>query len=204
MATQSTATRARLVRVARRHLKKEGPGALSLREIARDAGVTPTAIYRHFDNKDALVEEITMAAVARFEQSLWRDIAPLPVGSLERLVRLGEEYIRFSQTNPGDFSVLFSPRASRPRKLGEIPERAGFGLLLQCVNEAMDSGALKRDDAALVALLFWARVHGIVHLLGALDFSDETPFAAGADRLTNVFNATSPMIFAGLAGKGAV
>lgn len=200
---KSLSTHARLLDVARTHLHRAGRANVSLREIAHDADISPAAVYRHFKNKDALVQHITMEAVSRFEQSLWRAIAPIPVGSLKRLAKLGEEYIRFAQAYPGDFEVLFSPSASGPRKLDEIPGRAGFGLLLQCVGEAMEMGVLRRADPALVSLLLWARVHGIVHLLRAVDFAGEVELAGGDDGMTNVFNATSAMIFAGLSTSGA-
>lgn len=196
---RALATNSRLLAAARAELRRSGASGISLRRVAREASVAPSAVYRHFKNKEALIDAVTKAAMDRFTQSLWRAIAPLPVGSLQRLQRLGQEYIDFARTHAGDFAILFAPSASGPRPLSDLPGNGGFEILRQCVFEAMDAGVLNRGDPALVALLLWTRVHGIVHLLGALDFSGETPLASGAAAPSAIFEATSPMIFAGLA-----
>jgi AcrR family transcriptional regulator len=201
IAVKSPATNARLLTAARSQMQRVGGRGVSLRAVAREANIAPSAVYRHFKNKEALVEAVTKSAVERFAQSLWRAVAPLPVGSLERLAQLGREYINFALTHPADFAVLFSPTASGPRALEDLPGKGGFEILRQCVAEAMDAGVLKRADPALVSLLLWTRVHGIVHLLGAIDFRDEIASARGAKGPAAIFEATSPMIFAGIAAR---
>jgi AcrR family transcriptional regulator len=197
MMSRTIETRER-IRSAARTVMARADGDVSLREVAREAQLSPSALYKHFDSKAALVEDVTFAAVERFSQSLWRAIAPLPVGSFERLARMGHAYIEFAESHPADYALLFSPRGSGPRALSAYPERAGFGLLVQCVEEAMGTGALRRADPALVALLLWTRTHGIVQLLGAIDFSEEVASARGEGRLHAFFDASSTLLFAGL------
>jgi AcrR family transcriptional regulator len=186
---------------ATRALLRQPDGEISLRAVARAANIAPSAVYRHFENKEALIEAITRAAVERFTQSLWRAIAPLPLGSIERLVRLGHEYISFAETHPADYAILFSPSAGRPRPVRQFPNKAGFDILVQCVEEAMEAGAIKRSDPIIVALLLWTRVHGIVQLLGAVDFGAEAVVTRGRNRLHALFDETSRLVFAGLAAR---
>ncbi len=136
--SKTLGTRRRLIDAAQKRLLRGNADDVTLRKVAKDAGVSPAAVYRHFPDKDALIEEITMAAIERFEQSLWREIASLPVGSIERLTRLGEAYIRFAASNPGDFDALFTPSKAGPRPLDRFSGGVGYTLLVQCVREAME------------------------------------------------------------------
>jgi AcrR family transcriptional regulator len=191
-------TRERVLTAARTLLVNAN-GELSVRAVARKAGVSPSVVYLHFANKSALIELVTHTAVERFAQSLWRTIAPLPVGSIERLVRLGHEYIRFAEDYPADYALLFARRASTKRSLAELPQKGGFEILTQCVQEAMDAGALKPADPVTVSMLLWTRVHGIVQLLGAIDFREELRSMPGHASPHAVFAETSKLLFAGLA-----
>jgi hypothetical protein len=94
---------------------------------------------------------------------------------------MGRKYMEFARTHPEEFKVLFSPR-SEPRKVSELPGRGGLDLLRQCVAEAMATGEMRPDDPDLTAFFLWSRVHGIVMLLLACDFSEEV--VAGTEPFT--------------------
>ena len=169
-----------------------------MRDVAARARITAAAIYRHFPNKDALVDFVVDDTLREFELQLLRAIAPLPVGSFERLAALGSAYIRIATENEEQFKILFTRIRSRPRKLADFPGQWGFHVLRQCVVEAMQAGTVREANPDLVAFFLWSRVHGIVMLLLACDFSDTLPAKIGKLTPENLFTATRDFVLGGL------
>jgi AcrR family transcriptional regulator len=158
-------TRTAILEAARDLLAERGLEALSMRAVARRVGVSATAIYHHFENKEALVRAVVDAGYQRMESYLQHAARPHPLGSRERLRALGEAYVRFALENREYFKVLFTLEMQRPHSLEESPEGGGYRLLLETVAQTMDSGAIRRADPELVAFHLWAYVHGLVNLL---------------------------------------
>jgi AcrR family transcriptional regulator len=163
-----------------------------MRAVAEGAGVTPGAIYRHFRGKDALIDRIVRDAFERFELSLLKAIAPHPVGSFERIVAMGEAYIRFAQKHEEEFKVLFSPFLRKPRRVDELPGQGGYRILRQCIEEAMASGQIRSADPDLAAFYLYSRVLGIIMLMLAIDFRDEIQ---GEEELTALYLFEATRIF---------
>ncbi|MBS7810022.1 TetR/AcrR family transcriptional regulator [Roseococcus pinisoli] len=128
-------------------------GEVSLREAARMAGVTPTAAYRHFADKDALLAELAVRGFSEFGRALGEAAARAPG---QALVALGRAYIRFALARPGRFRLMFGPMLARltPRH-PELHEASGRAF------EALQGAAGSRDEA----LRNWGMVHGLAHLL---------------------------------------
>jgi len=169
-----------------------------MREVAAGAGITPAAIYRHFPNKDALVDFVVNDTLREFELHLLRAIAPLPVGSYERLLALGSAYIGVATEHEAQFKILFTRIGDRPRKLADFPGQWGYKVLRQCVVEAIEAGVLREMDPDLASFFFWSRVHGIVMLLLACDFSETLPAEIGELTPENLFTATRDFVVSGL------
>ena len=146
-------------------LSKEGAAAITLREVARRAGVTHAAPYRHFDGKEAL-----LAAVAEegFVQ-LKRDMESATGGgdALDRLYRYGEAYIRFALKNPAHYRLMYGPefahRAAHPAL--QEASRQAFSLLIAAVRDAVAQKLVGDGDPIHVALTTWSTVHGLSLLI---------------------------------------
>lgn len=199
--TGAAATERRILHSARTLLAGGGVEACSMRAVAEASDITPGAIYRHFPNKQALVDRVVALAFTHFEQSLLEAIVSLPVGSFARLAALGEAYIRFAGANEEEFRVLFMPPTDARRKLEDVPGRAGYPILRRCVVEAMESGEVREADPDLVALFLWSRVHGIVMLLLACDLRAEMPGEAATGPI-ELFELTRDFVLSGLRGDG--
>ena len=136
---------------------------VSVRAIARRAGVSPTALYLQFPDRDALVTAAVDAGFAAFDAAL-SSAAAVPAAPRERLAAMGIAYLEFSERQPALYAILFSAR----RPLLEQPqtdrERAFDGLvsLLQLVDTALDAEAARQ-----VALLVWSSLHGYATLRSA-------------------------------------
>lgn len=190
-----------IVEATRSILADQGYDALSMRDVAARAEITAAAIYRHFPNKDALVDYVVDDALREFELQLLRAIAPLPVGSFERLAALGMGYIRIASEHKEQFKTLFTRIRHRPRKLADFPGQCGYQVLRQCVVEAMEAGTVRESDPDLVAFFLWSRVHGIAMLLLACDFSDTLSPELGELTPENLFEATRDFVVSGLQVK---
>ncbi|WP_224241163.1 TetR/AcrR family transcriptional regulator [Hyalangium gracile] len=147
-------------------ISEEGFSALTLREVARRAGVTHAAPYRHFADKEALLaavaEEGFRAMAAQMRERMARESDPA-----ERLVACGVAYVLFAVQHPSHFRVMFGPHFARPARHEGLESEGGnaFGLLVQCLTQGQQAGVLRPGDTLSMALGAWSIVHGLSSLL---------------------------------------
>jgi len=149
---------------ARDILADRGIEGLSMRSVGERVGLSATAIYRYFANKEALVSRVVERGFQRFGEYLREAGERHPHGSLERLSALGEAYLRFALENQAYFRVLFSLDHPDRQAIEDLPEGGGHGLLRRAVLEAMDAGVMRRADPETVAMFLWSIAHGLVTL----------------------------------------
>ncbi|MGQ0849376.1 MAG: TetR/AcrR family transcriptional regulator [Actinomycetota bacterium] len=142
--------------------------AVSIRAIAHRVGVTPPAIYLHFEDKDRLFYAVCRRGFDRFAARL----APVMAGdtpAIERVRRLGEEYVRFGLENWQQYPVLFGVKTKvnvLPEELADDPGLRILEGLVALVEQAMVDGDIRGDlSPDTVAGVMWATAHGIVELL---------------------------------------
>lgn len=153
-------------------IAEEGFAALTLREVARRAGVTHAAPYRHFADKEALLaavaEEGFRTMAAQMRERMAREEQPL-----ERLAACGVAYVLFAVAHRSHFRVMFGPHFARPMKHEGLGTEGGnaFGLLVQSIIQGQQTGVLREGEPLPLALVAWAQVHGLASLLvdGQLD-----------------------------------
>jgi len=188
-------TKARLLREARDLYLEQGFARFSLREVARRTGVSPAAVYRHYEDKEALLGQVCAAGFQVFYGYLVRSLsAPTP---LARLRAAATQYLRFGLENPRDYRVIFmgaaqefqSSSVAAPAK-GAAPPPT-FQFLVDRVRECMDARLLRQRDAEETATAIWAYVHGLVslRLSGNLGRANDEQFTAFYDRATRQFIA---------------
>ncbi len=165
-------TESAILDAARDLLAEGGIDALSMRAVAARIGVSATAIYHWFENKEALVDRVVAHGFERSEAYLWKAIEGLPVGSVDRVAALGEAYIRFALENEQYFKVIFAIQPRAPRHIDDVPGHGGYRVLRQCVVDAMEAGSIRRADPDLVVLFLWSVVHGLVTIFMACDPKD--------------------------------
>jgi AcrR family transcriptional regulator len=157
-------------------LAESGDGGFSLRELARRVGVTANASYRHFANKDALLQALASEGFRRLSAAQ-REAEARAEGD-EKLLAGGRSYIRFAHANPALFRLMFSviPPHRREDELREA-SRAAFQTLRQAVSRGWPGGEPDPDSVTRAALRAWALVHGLGQLLldGQLDWLEEDP-----------------------------
>jgi AcrR family transcriptional regulator len=159
-------TRNLILDAAREMFARDGYEAVSMRAIAKRIEYTPTAIYHHFKDKDALFLELCRHDFRALAGSFLR------VGRIEdpvqRLLRIGEAYVDFALEHPQQYRFLFLTKhpddVEHPEK--DNPEEDAYGFLRQTVSECIASGRFRPEygDVDRVAQLSWASCHGVVAL----------------------------------------
>jgi AcrR family transcriptional regulator len=105
MTADGEQTKARLLTEARDLYIEEGFARFSLREVARRAGVSAAAVYRHYDGKEALLRQVCAEGFRVFSSYLLRALAGKT--PRERMVLCSRQYLRFALEHPRDYRVIF-------------------------------------------------------------------------------------------------
>ena len=139
-------------------LNETGQEALSLRALARRAGVSPRAPYRHFLDKEALLTALAAEAFTAFGTALAAaDLAAEPGRELEAQAIA---YVRFALEAPGRFQLMFGPRRVVGNEGLTAAKEAAFGVL----QARVDLMAAPGDDNRAHAVGYWALAHGLAVL----------------------------------------
>ncbi|MFD4599980.1 TetR/AcrR family transcriptional regulator [Streptomyces sp. NPDC058464] len=158
--------RAACLRAARELLEEDGSGALSLRAVARRAGVSPTAPYRHYADRDALVSAVAAEGYRELAVSL---AAAHPAPSTpDDLVDVAVAYVRFALDHPALFRAMFA----EPCDPGSA-ERVEAAAVLSAYVDTLVRKAFPGGNPDGLPTAVWALVHGLafLHLDGKLDAS---------------------------------
>jgi AcrR family transcriptional regulator len=173
--------RAALVRAAMELLEESGATTLSLRAVARRAGVSPTAPYRHYADREALVSAI---AAVGYRELAERLAAAHPSPSTpEQLANVATAYVEFALERPALFRLVFGEPCDR-----DDDERVAATAAVSAYVRSIAQRTFPQADAEALATAIWALVHGLafLYLDGKLDAP--TPSAV-ADRITAAIQA---------------
>jgi AcrR family transcriptional regulator len=152
---------------ALRLLAREGIEALSLRRLARRAGVSHGAPLRHFRSLADLRAEVAARGFASLFDAVERAAESLPAGSgpLARLAAAGRAYVKLAVEQPGLFALMFRPeQLDLENSAFRTHAPAAFEQLVRLVRAAQDAGWHARRDTRRLAGSVWAAVHGLATL----------------------------------------
>jgi AcrR family transcriptional regulator len=172
--------RAALVRAALGLLDESGETELSLRAVARRAGVSPAAPYRHYADREALVSAVAAVGYRELAERL-AAAHPSP-STLDELASVAIAYVQFALERPALFRIMFSEPCDRDND-ERVAATAAVSLYVRGIVERSFPAA----DADALATAIWALVHGLafLHLDGKLD---GTPSVV-ADRVSGAIQA---------------
>jgi AcrR family transcriptional regulator len=145
---------------------QSGPGALSLRELARKAGVSHAAPYRHFPSREALLAALATEGFLGLGAEMARS-AEGEADPLSRVRALGVAYVAYAVRHPGHFRVMFGAGLEHwdddsPLAAAGAPT---LQALIDAVSDAQRAGQLRAGDPRQLALPAWSMVHGLAMLL---------------------------------------
>jgi AcrR family transcriptional regulator len=174
------ALRSALVEASIALARENGPDRVVLREVARAAGVSHSAAYRHFADREALLAEVSQYARSRLGAELRHRIDQTDDVVL-RMAAIGTGYIDFALAEPGLFRCMFAshpaaatddqPTQSASSDAASEP----FTILAQVLDEAVRAGLLSPQRRPGAEIAAWSAVHGLADLLvdGPLSNSPE-------------------------------
>ncbi|MFF7241798.1 WHG domain-containing protein [Streptomyces collinus] len=158
--------RAACLRAARELLEEDGSAGLSLRAVARRAGVSATAPYRHYADRDALVSAVAAEGYRELAASL-AGAHPSP-STPDDLAAVAVVYVRFALEHPALFRAMFAEPCD-PNSEERVAATAAITEYVRGIVHAAFPGS----DAEVLSTTVWALVHGLafLHLDGKLDTS---------------------------------
>jgi AcrR family transcriptional regulator len=157
-----------LLDAAEKVLERDGPGGLSLRAVAREAGVSPAAPYHHFKDKEELMLAVGRAGFAQLNAVLAEAANAAPELS-DRLAELGLAYVEFAQAHPATYTVMYDcARRVDAMPDSEDHDKSGFAMVKSAIKEA--AGEISEVDAHLAAIAAWCAVHGLAEMSGFAEF----------------------------------
>jgi AcrR family transcriptional regulator len=168
-----------LILAAERILEREGPQALSLRAVAREAGVSPAAPYHHFKDKSDLLAAISEAGFEALSEAIKSAVT---ADTENKLTTIGVAYVKFARDNPALYRVMYD--CSRDRDaMPEKTDHAGGGFDL--VAEGMIRAGIDPKDEVnlkLWCISAWCSAHGVAEMVGFAQFKPMIEALGGEDQ----------------------
>lgn len=171
-------------------ISEQGDPHVSLRQVAKRAGVSPAAPAHHFGDKKGLLTAFATQGFTLFDRALEASLGADPdADTAERIHVLARGYLDFALGNPEHFLVMFRPELyeAEDRELRTAADPT-FEKLLEAVDEHQRSGWRRSDDLLALTVSIWAALHGLANLwLGGL--LDESLRQQGVEPLVEVLLA---------------
>lgn len=174
-----------LVDAARRILEAEGPTALSLRAVAREAGVSPAAPYHHFKDKAELLDAVAAEGWTMLDAALGKARAEAPLK--ESMNALGVAYVCFARENPALYRVMYDTARDK-EELPETMQKGEDSAYCKVRDTLIEVGAdpAATTDLELATIAAWCAAHGLAEMTGFKQFDalkqelgGELPFLRG-------------------------
>jgi AcrR family transcriptional regulator len=168
-----------LLQAAIQLIAEVGPAGFTLREVARRAGVSHNAPYRHFPDREGLLAAVAAQGFGELNQAML-DAAQRESSALSQLKHAGLAYVEFALRRPEHFTVMFdSPVARRKTPNSSEAAEQAFATLVRLVKSGQDEKLLPAGDLSQFTLLAWSMVHGVAKLATA----NRLPYKSKADIL---------------------
>jgi AcrR family transcriptional regulator len=185
--------RAALLESAERTLREKGAGALSLREMARDIGVSHAAPGRHFKDKQALVDALALNGYERLNEAL-SSAADRPDQSFEeRMTALARAYLGFAVENPELLELMFA-RKHDPDSSAQLAAAVDHSLHLftRVIADAQERGEIVQGDPERITTAAAASLHGLAALIAGCALDAQETLAGLDEHVRLLLNGLRP------------
>ena len=159
--------RTSLVEEAAAMISEGGAASVTMRAIGGRLGVSRAAPYRHFPDKTALLVAVAVQGFERLRRRLESIAVADSPSRVDRLLRMGEEYVRFALEHPAHYRLMWGKEAIARQEEPELREAAGALLehLVGVIESHQESGEIAPGDPRGRAYVAWSAVHGLASLL---------------------------------------
>ncbi|REC57622.1 TetR/AcrR family transcriptional regulator [Rhodosalinus sediminis] len=172
--------RQELVAAALRLIEARGPQGFTLSEAAKQAGVTPAAVYRHFEGREDLIAEAARQGYEIFAEVMGAAYETGQPSALAAFEATGRAYLAFARRYPGHYIAMFESGISiqRTPELAAAADRA-WGVLQRAAEDlSQHIPPEKRPPPAMFSAHVWAMSHGVVELFARNSPGTQSPFPA--------------------------
>lgn len=148
-------------------LAKEGVSGLSLRKVAKEAGVSHSAPYAHFADKQSLIAAISTEGFKQLYAELDEAILAHSGNPKEQLLEGAWAYVQFAMKNTGTFKIMFSGVLEKEKDYPAFVEisRKTFEKVTDVVKACQDAGTLHAAPPDVMAVAVWGQIHGVISLI---------------------------------------
>ena len=167
-----------LVDAALALIEEKGPMGFTLSEAAKRAGVTPAAVYRHFDGREDLIAEAAKQGYEIFCDVMEYAYETGQPSALAAFEAVGRAYLAFARKYPGHYISMFESGISvnRSPDLAAVAHRA-WGVLERAATDlSVHIPANRRPPASMFSAHIWAMNHGVVELFARNSPGNQSPF----------------------------
>jgi AcrR family transcriptional regulator len=177
-----------------------GASSFTLRAVARRAGVSHAAPYRHFADKTALLAAVAEEGFRALGQRLLAMSKRLAAEPLASFQTIGVEYVRFAVEHPAHFRVMFGPDVMDPTAYPTLHavSQGTLTYLVEAVTAGQRAHTVRPGEARTLALVAWAQVHGLATLL-----VDHCIPVSDPEQVTTLAEQAVRVLYEGLHGNSA-
>ena len=189
-----------LVEAARRILESEGPGALSLRAVAREAGVSPAAPYHHFKDKGELLDAVAHVGWDMLGEAMIEAKDAAPNASVA-LSEIGVSYVKFAQNHPALYRVMYDcsrDKDSLPESMSS-KEDGAYCVVRDAFRETAGPD-YPEADVELATIAAWCAGHGLAEMSSFNQFAPLKAALGGDDAFLRAVLGHLGM-FSGVVGR---
>jgi AcrR family transcriptional regulator len=156
-----------LIKAGTEVLAQNGVGGLSLRKVAKKAGVSHTAPYAHFADKQALIAAISTEGFRQLYEQVVAVTGRYKNDPAQQLLETAWTYVQFAMNDPDQFKIMFSSVLEKEKEYPDFVEMSQktFQQVVAVVAHCQEAGVLQDGPGALTAVTTWSAVHGLIALL---------------------------------------
>lgn len=167
-----------LVQAALELIEMRGPTGFTLSEAAKQAGVTPAAVYRHFDGREALIAEGAREGYEIFADLMEYAYQSGQPSALAAFEATGRAYLAFARKYPGHYIAMFESGISvnHTPELAIVANRANAVLEKAATDLSQHIPEDKRPPASMFSAHIWAMSHGVIELFARNSPGRASPF----------------------------
>jgi AcrR family transcriptional regulator len=189
-----------LIQAGLEMLSEGGAAALDLRKVARKAGVSHAAPYRHFADKQALVAAINEEGFRQLAERIQSTLREAPGDPFEQLQAIARAYVQFAQEHPWLMREMFSGLTVEREAFPDLhtASKAVFVSYVEVVKRGQEQGSIIDGDPRALAGVLWSLLHGVAMLTIENQMRPYTDGPDGAERVTRF---SIQMLYEGLGRK---
>ena len=177
-------------------IEESGSLNFAMADAARRAGVSTAAPYRHFRDRDALLEAVSQLAYYGLGLNVREAVEKNPSGSIESIIAIGQAYVDYVIRKAPFYDLMWGDAGARAMDADSFDKKAsGFYILVDAVDAYTTKQGLENVDLMDLAVKLWSMVHG----MSAISMSGKLPYFYPDANMPQMLDSATRTFMAGLA-----